>query len=66
MIRRLLGLDAAPGGSDDFGPVCPACGRYDWPEAGVEALRCRTGVHRLKRCTGCDHLEVRFDCEGHG
>lgn len=66
MIRRLLGIDRnAAAGSDDFGPVCPWCGRYDWPTMAVVPTPCRTGVHRAKRCAGCDHFEVRYDCEGH-
>lgn len=50
-------------GWDDFGPVCPACGRYDWPKRRVHPSRCPDGEHRRKTC-GCGHCEVRLDCGG--
>lgn len=63
MMRRLFGRRDD---GDDFGPVCPHCKRYDWPTMPVQSAPCRSGVHRAKRCSTCDHLEVRYDCEGHG
>lgn len=63
-LGRLFRPSGAVSG-DEFGQVCPGCGRYDWAEQPVRSTACRPGVHRSKVCR-CGHQEVRFDCEAHG
>lgn len=53
MIGRLLGLGRRRGG--ELGPVCPGCGRYDWPEQPTVPVPCRCGGHVSRSCSdrGC-------------
>jgi hypothetical protein len=35
---------------DGFGPVCPVCGRYDWPEQPTVGVPCDCGGHSSRSC----------------
>lgn len=64
---RLFGIkvgSGAPPPADEFGPVCPVCGRYDWPAQPVNIVSCRSGAHRVKGCR-CGFVDTRFDCDDH-
>lgn len=64
----MLGWLTGPGAwrTDEFGPVCPSCGRYDWTDQKTMDVPCRSGTHRARRCEGCEHFEVRYYCREHG